>query len=75
MLQVEVTQAQESLPQLIEAAAHGEEVIITRAALPIARLIAAARRDGDLQLGSASELVTFSPDFDEPLEEFAEYLR
>ena len=41
MLQIEVTQAQENLPQLIEAAAQGEEVIITQAAAPVAKLIAA----------------------------------
>ena len=41
MLQIEVTQAQESLPELIEAAAHGEEVIITQAATPVAKLVAA----------------------------------
>ena len=68
MLQIEVTQAQESLPQLIEAAAQGEEVIITRAALPVAKLVATQRREGDLQLGSAADLVTFSDHFDEPLQ-------
>lgn len=73
MLQVELAQAQAELPQLIEAVGKGEEIIITRAAQPIAKLISLARREGDLQLGSAAGLVTFSEDFDEPLEDFAEY--
>jgi prevent-host-death family protein len=73
MRYVELTQAQTDLPQLIEAAAKGEEVIITHAAQPVAKLVSLARRTGDLQYGSAKGLVTFSEDFDEPLEDFAEY--
>ena len=57
MLKIEVTQAQESLPRLIEAAAHGEEVIITQAAAPVAQLIAAPSN------GHAT--------FSEPVEDFA----
>ncbi len=64
MLQIEVAQAQESLPQLIEAAAHGEEVIITKAAMPVAKLIAAQSN------GSA----TFGDGFSEQEEDFAQGL-
>lgn len=64
MLQIEVAQAQESLPQLIEAASHGEEVIITQAAAPVARLIAASTN------GSA----TFGNEINQPEREFAEGL-
>ena len=53
MLQIEVAQAQESLPQLIEAASHGEEVIITQSAAPVAKLIAA-------QSNGFPETTTFS---------------
>jgi antitoxin (DNA-binding transcriptional repressor) of toxin-antitoxin stability system len=73
MLQVELAQAQSELPQLIEAAAKGEEVIILHAAQPVAKLISLTRRSGDLQYGSARGSVIFSEDFDEPLEDFAEY--
>lgn len=73
MLQVELAQAQAELPKLIEAVGKGEKVIITQAAQPIAMLVSLARREGDLEYGSAKGLVTFSDDFDEPLEDFAEY--
>ena len=73
MLEIELTQAQTELPELIEAAGKGEEVVITRATRPVAKLVAVGRREGDLQLGSAAGLITFSDDFDEPLEDFAEY--
>jgi prevent-host-death family protein len=64
MLQVEVTQAQESLPELIEAAAHGEEVIITQAAAPVAKLVAA----------STNGSTTTSPESNKPAREFADGL-
>lgn len=64
MLQIEVAQAQESLPQLIEAASRGEEVIIMQAAAPVARLIAASTN------GSA----TFGNEINQPEREFAEGL-
>ena len=51
MLQIEVTQAQESLPELIEAASHGEEVIITQATAPVAKLVAAST-NGSAAIGS-----------------------
>ena len=73
MLQIEVTQAQESLPQLIEAVRQGEQVIFTQATRPVAELTLPPRREGRLELGSAAGLVTFREDFYEPLEEFAEY--
>ncbi len=73
MLQIELTQAQAELPQLIEAAGKGEEVIITRAAQPVAKIVSCGRREGDLIRGSAKGLVTISEDFAEPLEDFAEY--
>ena len=73
MLQVELAQAQTELPKLIEAVSNGEEVIITQAAQPVAQLVLPPRREGRLEYGSAAGLVTFSDDFDEPLEEFAEY--
>jgi prevent-host-death family protein len=73
MLEIELTQAETQLTHLIEIAGKGEEVVITKASQPVAKLVAVGRCEGDLQLGSAAGLITFSEDFDEPLEDFAEY--
>lgn len=73
MLHVDLNQAQVILPQLLDAALKGEEVIITREEHPVAKLIAFPPDSEDLQLGSAQGLVTFSDDFDEPLEDFEDY--
>jgi len=73
MLHVDLNQAQVILPQLLDAALKGEEVVITREERPVAKLIGLPEDSGDLRLGSAQGLVTFSEDFDEPLEGFEEY--
>ncbi len=73
MLQIELTQAQTELPELIEAAAKGEEIVITRAAQPVAKIVSCGRREGDLILGSAKGKATISADFAEPVEDFADY--
>ncbi len=70
MLHVDLNQAQVILPQLLEAALKGEEVVITCEEHPVAKLIAFTPDSGDLRLGSAQRLVTFRDDFDEPLEDF-----
>ncbi len=70
MLHVDLNQAQVILPQLLEAALKGEEVVITREEHPVARLIAFTPDSDDLRLGSAQGLITFRDDFDEPLEDF-----
>jgi len=73
MLHIDLNQAQVILPQLLDAALKGEEVIITREEHPVAKLIAFSLDSEDLRLGSAQGLVTFGDDFDEPLEDFEDY--
>ena len=55
------------------AALKGEEVVITREERPVAKIVGLPDDSGDLKLGSAKGLITFSEDFDEPLEDFEEY--
>ncbi|MDZ4874274.1 MAG: hypothetical protein CLLPBCKN_003670 [Chroococcidiopsis cubana SAG 39.79] len=53
---------------------HGEEVIITKDEQPLVQLtplLAAQRRR---QPGNAKGLVIISDDFDEPLEDFKDYM-
>ena len=73
MFHVDLNQAQAILPQLLDAALKGEEVVITLEERPVAKLVGLSDNSGDLKLGSAQGLVTFSEDFDEPLEDFEEY--
>lgn len=78
MATVSIEEAQSRLPDLIEALAPGEELVITKDQLPVAKLAKSesppiARRPR--KAGSAKDTIHWmSPDFDEPLEDFKEYM-
>ena len=78
MQTIDVNQAQSLFPRLIEAASAGEEVIITRNAEPFIKLSLIngkhAKSSGRWEPGSAKGLMHIREDFDDPIEDFAEYL-
>ncbi len=79
MQNIDVSQAQALLPSLLEAVfKKGEEIIFTRDEQPIARLSSVdkinVKKAGRWEPGSAKGLVTMSENFDDPIEDFAEYL-
>jgi antitoxin (DNA-binding transcriptional repressor) of toxin-antitoxin stability system len=76
MIQTDVEDARQHLPELIEAAARGEEVLITADSLeghPRVRLVAVARAPRTPEFGSARGLIHMTEDFDAPLADFDEY--
>jgi prevent-host-death family protein len=71
---VTIAEATEQLSDLIDAALRGEEVIITKDG-SVVRLIAANPvKRYPAKAGSAKGMVWMSDDFDEPLEDFKEYM-
>lgn len=79
MQQVTLEEAKAHLTELVEAAAHGEEVFITKEDGLSVRLVLhhsgtqePERRKR--QFGSAKGLMTMAPDFDAPLDDFKEYM-
>jgi antitoxin (DNA-binding transcriptional repressor) of toxin-antitoxin stability system len=76
MSKVDVEQARERLPELIEEAMAGGDVVIMKDEKPLVRLVLvpteAPRRKRTF--GSAKGLIEMSEDFDEPLEDFREYM-
>jgi antitoxin (DNA-binding transcriptional repressor) of toxin-antitoxin stability system len=71
-----VEEAQSKLRELIENLAPGEEIVITDNQQPVARLVGDrlptfARPAPGLGKGS---ILYMAPDFDEPLDEFKEYM-
>lgn len=76
MHQVNITEATKHLLELIEAASKGEEIIITKDDQPVAKLVPVApvKKRHPAKAGSAKGLVTISDDFDEPLEDFKDYM-
>lgn len=78
MIRTTIDDAQTRLMELIDAALRGEEVVITIDGdeTRSVRLHAAAEDEQRRPtFGSAKGLIWMSDDFDEPLEEFEEYMR
>ena len=73
--QGELIEAEKNLPDLVEAAIDGEDVIITKNDQPVVKLVPVDRVDSRRKFGSARGLITFSEDFDKPIEDFNDYLR
>ena len=76
MVTVSLEEAQTDLSRLIERLSPGEEVVITRDHVPVARLVAAPRPNRHpRRLGTLKGTVLHvAPDFDAPLEDFREYM-
>ncbi len=74
MYQIELEKAKAQIESLIQTALAGEEVVITRNEQPVLKLISISPVKSRRQSGSARGLIAMSDDFDEPLEDFAEYM-
>ncbi|MDJ0735415.1 MAG: DUF2281 domain-containing protein [Nostocaceae cyanobacterium] len=72
--QIDIVEASKSLPQLIEAVIEGEEVVITRENEPLIKLVLISETKPRPRFGSAKGLIEISEDFDQPLEDFREYM-
>jgi prevent-host-death family protein len=74
MRQVSVEEAKTNLHDLVDAAVNGEEVVIARDGERLVKLMPIPRANPRPQFGSARGLIAMSEDFEEPLEEFEEYM-
>lgn len=76
MQQINLNEASKYLPELIEAVNNGEEIIITKDNQPVAKLVPVppVKKRRPAKAGSAKGLVTIADDFDEPLEDFKNYM-
>ena len=74
-LRVNIHEAKTQLSKLIQAAVNGKEVIIARGNKPIVRLEVLAEAKSERKIGNVKDLLVFmSDDFDEPLDDFKEYM-
>lgn len=74
MSSVTVQEAHIHLPDLLDRLQPGEECTITKAGLPLAQIKKVELSLWPCKAGSAKGKIHIAPDFDEPLEEFKEYL-
>lgn len=69
MRQIDVNEAAIHLSQLVDEAAGGEEIVITRAGKPVARLVALEPSQQPRRPGLLKDEIWIADDFDAPLPE------
>jgi prevent-host-death family protein len=72
---VDMKQAKNHLPELIEQTIGGNEVIITQGGKPLVKLVAFSQNKlTQRHFGSAKCLIKMAPDFEAPIEDFKDYM-
>jgi prevent-host-death family protein len=78
MTQVTLQEAEGQLTRLIQIVRQGDEVIITSNSIPVAKLVSIPKEETlskpRARFGSGKGIFRMSSDFDEPLEDFKEYM-
>jgi prevent-host-death family protein len=75
MYQIELEKAKSQIDSLLQTALDGEEIVITQNERPVLKLVPISAVKSRRRSGSAKGLITISDDFNEPLEDFAEYMQ
>lgn len=70
---VNVHEAKTNLSALLDAVLAGEEIVLARRNVPIARLVLVANARPPREPGFAQGLIEMAEDFDEPLPDFEGY--
>ncbi len=68
-MEVNIHEAKTHLSRLLQKVAEGEEVIISRAGVPVAKLIPAGPHTGSRPLGFDHGRIWLAEDFDAPIPE------
>ncbi len=74
MLNVDIVKAKSCLPELIAQSIGGNEVVISRDGQPVVKLVALTGLKRKRHFGSARGMIKISDDFDEPLDDFRDYM-
>ncbi len=64
---IDINAAQNQLPDLLEAASRGENVIISKDGKPMVRLVSVTSRHGERKPGGMEGQIWMAEDFDGPL--------
>ncbi len=74
MLNIDIVKAENCLPDLIAQSISGKEIVITRSGQPLVKLVALTGQKRKRRFGSAKGLIKISDNFDEPLDDFRDYM-
>ncbi len=75
MYQIDLSEVKSQVSDLIGLALTGEDIIITQNEQPILKVTRILNSGTYRKAGSAKGMIIMSDDFDEPLEDFQEYMR
>ena len=75
MFQVNIHQAKTNLSKLIKKVVNGEEVVIAKGNIPLVKMVGLVSQKSNRKIGSAQGMINISSTFDEPLEDFKDYLK
>ena len=70
---INIHEAKTRLSQLLKQVEEGEEIVISRANKPVARLVAYQKKINVRRLGEAKGMVKILPDFDQLPKHFIEH--
>lgn len=74
-MSIPLSEAQAHLGEIISGLKPGEELAITHAGAPVAKLVRSSQTSWPCKAGSAKQTPHWmAPDFDAPLEDFREYM-
>ena len=73
-MQVNIHEAKTHFSKLIKEVLKGQEIIIAKGNKPVAKLISIERKRPKRKLGTAKGKIRIAPDFDEPLNDFKDYI-
>jgi prevent-host-death family protein len=68
-----IGEAKTQFSKLVRRAEAGEEIVVRRGREPVARIVPLRKRGGVHGFGSMKGEIRIAEDFDEPLEDFADY--
>ena len=71
---VTIGEAKTHFSKLVRRVEAGEEIVVRRGSEPVARIVPLRKPGGVTGRGSMKGEIRIGGDFDEPLEEFAEYM-
>ncbi len=67
MAMINIHEAKTHFSKLLRRVASGEEIVITRAGTPVARLVPATGNEAERTLGAYAGQISWEGDFDAPL--------
>ena len=74
MLNIDINQAKQNLPELIEKTVNNGEVIITKDGQLIVKMVPFTKAKKKRAFGTAKGLIKMADDFDQPVDDLKEYM-